>query len=433
LKLRARTSVVGTITASLAFALVGPAVAAHASAEASSAVSGAALARFPEFAGLTDSKSLKDPLMLQGTLTDTAGKALGGAQVLMAAWPSAEAVGKLPAGGSFDIIPMARTIAGKDGAYQLRSLLTPLLMGLSGKDGLDVELDVFHGGRHYVYLTQLQTTGGTWFHDFVRGVDGQAGELTSKATNALDLALDPADGEKLSKDLAQAPRFQAADHPVPGGVGCTHYEKVGKNKKAWTTVATAIARNGTTIKTTYSQGAKTVTSTGFSFDKGVTFAMSGAREHSASTTAHFFPEPSQLGGYTSRLYEAMVEHVVMYRECTGNRYGEYRPQHVTSPVWLTNDFRNIADEVHAPVPCQPKNIHEETGVADIATDKAKAYTYQHAFGFAPIRGSSFSGNALSGYSDQVKIQFVFASRNGMWCGHSGEPTKAGQMVQGFER
>lgn len=432
MKLRVRTSVVGTITASLAFALVGPAVAAHASAEASSAVTGAALVRFPEFAGLKDSKSLTDPLMLQGKLTDVAGKALGGAQVLLAAWPSAETVGKLPVGGSFDILPVARTVAGKDGGYQLRSLITPLLLSLTGKDGLDVELDVFHGNRHYVYLTQLQTAGG-WAHDFVRGVDGQAGDVASAATNGLDLALDPAQGEKLSKAITEGGRFQAASHPQPGGIGCTHYEKVNKEPVyAWTTLVTAIARNGTTINATYAKGAKTVTSTGFSFDNGISFSMNGARERTSRLDASAFAEKSKRGGFVSRSYQGEVEHSVLRRECTGDRYGEYRIQYMTTPIKMSGGLRNVEDRSRAPVACDPTFTHSMKGFERAATDNEKAYTYQGGFHLIPFAGSAFTGNSLSGYSNEVKVEFLFSTRHGKWCGLTAEPLAPGQLVQGFD-
>jgi len=435
-KLRARTSAVGTITASLAFALVGPAVAAHASAEASSAVTGAALVRFPEFAGLKDSKSLTDPLMLQGKLTDATGKALGGAQVLLAAWPSAETVGKLPAGGSFDIVPVARTVAGKDGAYQLRSLITPLLLSLAGKDGLDVELDVFHGSRHYVYLTQLSSEGnGSWAHDFVRGVDGQAGDVASAATNGLDLALDPAQGEKLSKGLSEGGRFQAASHPQPGGIGCTHYERVDDPNRpvtAWTTLVSAVARNGTALNTTYSKGARTATSTGFSFDQGATFSVSGARERSADVEAVFRSQHSKHGNVITRSYQGRVQHVVLHRECTSDKYGEYRQQYVTSPAGLTGAFRVVEDSSRAPVACNPKYKQELGEVDHISTENAKAYTYERAFSFAPIAGGVFTGNALSGYSEQVKVTFAFAGNNAGWCGVTAGPLAPGQIVQGYD-
>ena len=385
---------------------------------------------------MTDSRSLSDPLMLQGKLTDLSGRALSGAQVLLAAWPSNETVSKLPVGGSFTVVPVARTVAGKDGSYQLRSLITPLLMSLSGQDGLDVELDVIHGGRHYVYLTQLTAKGnGSWVHDFVRGVDGQAAELRSHTTNALDLALDPAQGEKLGKDLERAVRVQTSDKPQPGGVGCTHYERVDDPKKpikAWTRLVSAIARNGTAIETSYDKGAKTTTSTGFSFDKGLSFSINGARERSANVEAVFLAQKSKKRHVITRAYEGRVQHVVLHRVCTGNKFGEYRDHYITSPAGLSGGFRVVHDSSRAPVGCDPNHTEYLGDVDHISTENAKAYTHQRAFSFAPVGGGTFTGNALSGYSEQVKVTLNFASNRASWCGLSAAPLAPGQIVEGYD-
>ncbi|MBA3743762.1 hypothetical protein [Sporichthya sp.] len=431
MKLRARTSVVGTITASLALALAGPALAVNAAADASSAVAGAALVRFPEFAGLTDSRSLQDPLMLQGKLTDVAGKALSGAQVLLAAWPSSSAVAKLPVGGSFDVVPAARTIAGKDGAYQLRSLITPLLMSLSGKDGLDVELDVFHGDRHYVYLTQLKSGGGNWIHDFVRGVDGQAGELTSKATNSLDLALDPAQGEKLSKDLVRGARIPVANEPLPGGAACGKWY-VFATTSAMTTAATAVARNQTTAVTSYGEDATTTTSTGFSIGGAGEFKINGARSRTSGTGAEW-NLPAKKKQTLARDYLVQVEHDTLERKCFGNKYGEYRHQYVTSPSRIVGGFDNVPSRF----PLWNCTLGDDrTALAHASkvwTTTSKAVMYEKAFTFFPFDGAAFTGRAASDYSEHMQITFFFADKDkGQWCGSTGLPRTPGQRVQGFQ-
>lgn len=432
MKLRARTSVVGTLTASLALALAGPAVAGNDAADSSSAVSGAALIRFPEFAGLTDSRALSAPLMLQGKLTDLGGKALSGAQVLLAAWPSNEAVSKLPVGGSFTVVPVARTVAGKDGAYQLRSLLTPLLTSLSGKDGLDVELDVFHGGRHYVYLTQLSSEGnGSWVHDFARGVDGQARELRSTATNALDLALDPAQGEHLSKDIERGLRIPTANEPIPGGPACGKYTVI-KTNRAWTVAATTVARNRARAVTKYTEDATTTTSTGFSFGGAGEFKMNGARSRTAESGASWKLNAKKNQTLT-RDYFVMVEHDTLERKCFGNKYGEYRHQYLTSPSRILPGFDNAPSNY--PVwNCQENDGKTMPANADeVWTKRTKAATYEKAFTLFPIDGASFTGRALSGYSENVQVYFKFTNENdGLWCGHTGLPDAAGQRVQGFQ-
>ena len=433
MKLRAHTSVVGTITASLALALAGPAIAANAAAETSSGISGAALIRFPEFAGLQDSRSLKDPLMLQGKLTDLSGKALAGAQVLLAAWPSNETVSKLPVGGSFSVVPVARTVAGKDGAYQLRSLITPLLMSLSGKDGLDVELDVFHGGRHYVYLTQLSSEGnGSWVHDFVRGVDGQAGEQVSTATNALDLALDPATGEKLSKDLERGLRIPTANEPIPGGPACGKYT-VFTTTRAMTTAVTAVARNSATAVTTYTENATTLASTGFSAGGAGEFAITGARSRTAEMKIKFADHKAKKNRTVARDYLVEIEHDTLERKCFGNKYGEYRHQYVTNPTRITGGVDDVPSQLPA-WNCAPEDGKTVKGHAEeVSTLNAKAATYEKSFTFFPFDGASFTGRSLSGYSKSVEVLFRFTNwKKGFWCGHSDVPLGQGQRVQGFQ-
>lgn len=431
-KLRARTSVVGTLTASLALALAGPAVAGNDAAESSSAVSGAALIRFPEFAGLADSRALSDPLMLQGKLTDLSGKALSGAQVLLAAWPSNETVSKLPVGGSFAVVAVARTVAGKDGAYQLRSLITPLLTSLSGKDGLDVELDVFHGGRHYVYLTQLSSEGnGSWVHDFVRGVDGQASELRSGATNALDLALDPATGETLGKSSIEEARLRTSDHPIPGGPACTRY-KLFATTTAWTTAATAVMRNRAKAAVTFSSGATISSSTGVGIGGVAQFAINGARSRTSGGGVDFESYSAKKGATVARDYLVEIKHQILERECLGDRQGEYRHYYMTNPVGLTGGFTDVPSRYGA-WECAPFDGKTTLGHGKVWTENAKAATYEKAFTFKPVDGASFSGKALSGYNENVKIKFKFSDRHkGQWCGHSGFPLESGQRVQGFE-
>ncbi|WP_019873684.1 hypothetical protein [Sporichthya polymorpha] len=431
MKLRARKSVVSTVTASLALVLAGPALTANASAEASSAVTGAALLRFPEFAGLTDSRALQDPLMLQGRLTDVAGKALGGAQVLMAAWPSNDAVAKLPVGGSFSVVPVARTVAGQDGSYQLRSLVTPLLTSLTGRDGLDVELDVFHGGRHYVYLTQLKSVGGTtWIHDFVRGVDGQASELRSSATNALDLSFDPAQGEKLGKDLGRGLSLRTGNEPIPGGPACGKYT-VFSTVTAWTLAATTVARNKTRALTTYTEDASTSTSTGFSIGGAGEFKINGARSRTSESGASWSLNAKKNQTLT-RDYFVKVEHDTLERKCFGNKYGEYRHQYVTSPSRIRPGFDNAPSRYPA-WNCQEDDGRTERAHADdVWTKTTKAATHDQAFTFFPFDGASFTGRALSGYSQNVKVYFKFTNENdGLWCGHAGLPNAPGQRVQGL--
>jgi len=106
-------------------------------------------------------------------------------------------------------------------------LVTPLLAALTGRNGLDIELDVFNGGRQYVYLSEVAPAGSaSWVHSLI---DKSAAPVSAgpNQRNLLNVALDRSGGEVLSRDLLSAPaadRLAAADHPFPGH-WCTNYKK----------------------------------------------------------------------------------------------------------------------------------------------------------------------------------------------------------------
>ena len=92
----------------------------------------------------------------------------------------------------------------------------------------------------------------------------------------------------------------------------------------------------------------------------------------------------------------------------------------------------VQDTSRAPVGCNPKYTKPLGEVDKISTENAKAYSYQRAFSFVPVGGGAFTGNALSGYSKQVKVTFDFAGRNAAWCGLSAGPLAPGQIVEGYD-
>jgi hypothetical protein len=108
---------------------------------------GAALFRFPMFAAVPDSAEVSAPVLAHGRLRDTAGAPMAWAQILVSAWPSNSTVHQLPTGARISLTPVARAITGAHGDYEIRAGLTPLLRSLTDRDGLDIEMDVFHAGR----------------------------------------------------------------------------------------------------------------------------------------------------------------------------------------------------------------------------------------------------------------------------------------------
>lgn len=426
-----RAGIAGVIVSSLAIGLAGPAIAAPQGTSTVGELVGSALLRFPAFATLADSRVLAAPAMLTGRLTDPAGSPLRGAQVLLAAWPSNESLRELPVGGEFDITPVARTVAGADGSYALRSLLTPLLASLTGENGIDVELNIFHNDRHYVYLSQVRPNllTGQWLGDVLTPALVPA--VQDEVDGVLDLALDPATGEDL--------RITTADEPIPAitrddlpmmGMSCTKYQKV-TSRRAMTRVAAGIARNGPTIKTVYTEGAETTTSTGISFGEGVEFSISGARTRSSSFTAGYFNRTAARGETVAREYRAQVEHDVLRRVCHGNHFQRYKVQYMTQPSRITGGFDDV-EARFAPVTCNRK--HTVPALGRYATaETQRATTYSNAFSIAPFKGVSFLGAAQSGYSKTVNMQFRFTGKRAGWlCGDSDVPTAKDQRLQAFE-
>src|ERR1700710_1181452 len=109
---RAQTILASAITATAVLGSSGGAVAAPAAASHESLRDlGAALFRVPAFAAVPDSATLSVPVMLHGTLTDTDGMAMSGAQVLVSAWPSNQQIHRVPIGAPFRVTPLARAVA----------------------------------------------------------------------------------------------------------------------------------------------------------------------------------------------------------------------------------------------------------------------------------------------------------------------------------
>ncbi|MGQ0465586.1 MAG: hypothetical protein ACT4QG_09735 [Sporichthyaceae bacterium] len=179
--------VAGAALASSVFPI--PALAADTD-EASATDGFNALSTFPEFASMADSAGTDAPLVLQGAVEQITGAAMPGAQVLLWAWPSNQAVRDLPVGGDLELVPMARTVADGAGTYELRAPVTDLLRSLTSADGLDISLDVFHGDRHYTYLSQVTPTAeGTWIRELT-GLAEPVSKVVDEAKNLLDLTLD---------------------------------------------------------------------------------------------------------------------------------------------------------------------------------------------------------------------------------------------------
>lgn len=292
-----------------------------------------------------------------------------------------------------------------------------------------------------MYLSQVRPNliDGSWGGALVAGTVAPALSGRPGAPGVLDIALDPAQGEPMGVALRTAwppptapgePPFAKRERPV--GATCVTYKKIGDPKRAMTTVATAIARNGAGMQTAYEAGASTASSTGFSFDGGVSFSVNGSRERTMTTGGEFWPDKSKPGKTVARVYQAVIEHQTLRRVCKGDKFDEYRVHYLTTPIGLTGGTGTA--EMRTPWRCKRENIEPAYGLKSAHTQNHRAATYGGAFSFKPLGGVSFAGNAQSGYSQTVKIEYHFErGADGFWCGDTGKPASNGQRVQAFVR
>ena len=148
-------------------ALMEPAVAAPSGQNAASAPSASmktALRLFPQYKGVKDSRSSKAPVILTGKLTTAAGKPMGGAALLLAAWPSPQQMSDLPDGATVDTMPIARTVTRPDGTYTLRAKRTAKLDQRLDDGRLDVSFEIVHGRYAYTWQSQANAakSGRGW-------------------------------------------------------------------------------------------------------------------------------------------------------------------------------------------------------------------------------------------------------------------------------
>ncbi|MGQ0625956.1 MAG: hypothetical protein ACT4PP_15080 [Sporichthyaceae bacterium] len=399
-------------------------------------LSGHALTRFANFATLPDSRGLDAPSIVHGALVDPAGAALGGAHILLAAWPSSDTIDALPAGGEFDVLPVARTVSGRDGTYALNAALTPALALLAGENGIDVELNVFHRDHHYVFLSQVkpQLDTASWGANLLTAA--LVPSVRDSVEGALTLTLDPASGENLN--AAVPVRLGRNEPPITEGdlfgYPCGTWRKLGRTS-AMTTVATAAVYNGPSVTTTYETGAQTTTSTGLSVDGAISFSISGARTRSARFTAGFYDLDSGPGEIKGREYRVEISHQILRRACTAGpevRNGRYSVHYVTSPRRMTGGFDHITPRL-TPTTCRHKYTARTRGPFT-RYETEEAATYTSAFSINPMGRGSFTGAALSGYSKAVKLEFRFDGRGGnRACGHTDKPGTPGQRITAFQK
>ncbi|MGQ0466150.1 MAG: hypothetical protein ACT4QG_12595 [Sporichthyaceae bacterium] len=351
---------------------------------------------------------------------------------LLFAWPSRETVRALPKRGGFDLVPIARTVAASDGAFTLRAAATPVLAGLLGAEGLDLEVRVIHAGRQWDHLTTVRPAAGAqaWVRPLFAGAPVRTGR------NALDIALDPAAGEKLPAALlrttvAASSEDPFANEPMFPGRWCTRYTKID-TLTTLETVATAVVRDGIAAQPVYAQGAVTESGAGFSLTGVGGFSAAGTRTHTSTISAKYPPLKSAKNGVARGQYAAQVEHQVLEERClTGDGYsnsGRYRSRYKTAPD------RAVGAKV-VPVTVKPwKCIEDNEADADgiMTADTLRAYTYERAFTFSPLPQATFTGTATSGYSKSVLVEFNYEKTGpGKWCGHSARPSHEGQMIQGI--
>ncbi|MGQ0468216.1 MAG: hypothetical protein ACT4QG_23225 [Sporichthyaceae bacterium] len=375
------------------------------------------------------------PLVLQGGIEQITGAAMPGAQVLLSAWPSNESVIALPIGGEIELTPLARTVASEDGTYTLRASVTDLVRSLAGPDGLDIQLDVFHGDRHYTHLSQVtRTLDGTWVRELTGLVD-PLDDVVDAATNLLDLTLDKTKAvvEGGLGVTGTGPVAANVRNPVPPG--CTPFQKVG-DELAWQTVATSLTRKHVTAIVSFTEEARVESSTGASFRGGL-FSAGGSRSRSISSGGTFDDDEVRRRGLINVEYQFQVLHAFMQRSCARDFRGGEEVLLVTTPLEVTQATR-IEESKRPAWTCTAKDFRTiSSAQKDYVINRERAAVYQRAFSLAPPGGGGFSGASLSGYSSALSITLQFRlpknspDRKKYLCGDTRKPDTSGQRIQGF--
>jgi hypothetical protein len=225
-------------------------------------------------------------------------------------------------------------------------------------------------------------------------------------------------------------------HPAPPG--CTNYEKAGV-KDTWETVATALARPGVATHVEYTSDARTESSSGVAIDQGA-FSVSGSRSRTAGAEISFHDHHAALGQVQNHEYLAHMDHGVFHRTCAIDYQGHERVRWVTDPdgldttASLRGGFRDD-DSRYKTWTCKPGDRNTEQAQGDwIGTHDERAATDTNSFTFSPNPWATFTGNSLSGYNKNVKVQFRFDDwQRGYWCGLTAGPGADDERLQGFEQ
>lgn len=320
----------------------------------------------------------------------------------------------------------------RDPVVQRPDDVTDALRALANPEGIDIEIDVLHGDRHYTYLSQTTPTAeGAWVRALT-GLPDKVVDILDKAENVLDLALDRAKaGVERGLNLVGDPPV-AYTYRKPVGPGCTPFEKVGV-RRAMQTVASAVSRSGVKQTVTFVNGSSVESSTGASIGGGL-FSINGSRSRSTSLRGKYKAFTSTATRPVNIEYQVESLHLVMRRSCARDFQGNEDVLVVTSPAGGTGGGQPVPSQLPAWRCGQGSSRTVVADFEEIGTDEDEAKTYESGFSFAPTGGSSFTGRSLSGYSKSVGVTFHFGEdRKGFWCGDSGFPLSPGQRVQGFQR
>ncbi|MGQ0467645.1 MAG: hypothetical protein ACT4QG_20290 [Sporichthyaceae bacterium] len=307
--------------------------------------------------------------------------------------------------------------------------MTELLLGLAGPDGLDVQLDVFHGDRHYTHLSQVTPAAdGTWVRKLTGLVEGVEGALET-AENVLNLTLDRTkDAVEQGLGLTGAGPV-SANYRKPVPPGCTPFENVGfRDEKQ--VVATTIAHNGVTASVEYTREATAETSVGGSLNGGL-FSSMGSRSRTMGVKAAFLKQFAKPKKTLSMEYPIEVRHIVLRRSCARDFRGKEDVLFITSPLGGTGGGRPVPSRYRGWKCGVDDPRAADAGFDFVETTNARAAVYNAAFDLEVLPGLNFVGSSQSGYSKSVSIKYTFdPERGGYWCGLTDKPAFSSR-VQAF--
>ncbi|MGW3289983.1 DNRLRE domain-containing protein [Streptomyces sp. NPDC001002] len=407
-----------------------------------------------ELAGITDSASLTTPVVSSGTIKDSSGNTVAGADVVLYAWPDNESDDALEEGDSVKLQPVAKAISDSDGGYTLRVASASSLTPQAATDGTVNLETVAYSGSHQALFnfprTLVTSSGSTAYlaattdasattvadadttpvvADLVLDNPTQISAYSSStdgASNGVDeesdstpgsLTDDPDSAAGSAEDDAAAAASAASDGTddttAAAGVtkGCTGQlkKKLGEH---WVIAGqTYSATTGVKHTFSYSRGADSSLGVGVSATGAYgSFTGSGTISKSSSITMDY-PE---YGNHRGVYYKTEFSWGKYLMTCSMGGRGAPVSQHYEARA---RGYYGGAKTSTAYIPTAKHCAYQQKGTKFTRTT-SHAITWSDGADLANVIGISLSTE--TGYSSDATVAYSFDA-NRYLCGTGGAP------------